>query len=711
MNRPAALVRPELREQFDAVPDQMKSTKRWILWKSTPAEPPLDTNGNPRKPRKVPYYPNGQPRSGTLDSPEDVAQLGTFEDALVRFNWGQFTGLGFALGRDGEGFWQGIDLDDLSKHPGHHELKDDLPGYTEQSPGGDGWHALGYGPTFASANEKAVGIEFYAGGRFFTVTGDYGGGEPEDLSGFIAARLRPIIEGYKGARGNAAPKPEAAPADSELVTDLRSALCYLNHDNREEWIAVGHALRELDETGFDMWAEWSKRSNLWPGEVAARNSWGNFHPEKTGYQAVFAKAQRAGWVNPRARRQGWGEVPADEVLEEDPGFAATPFAYRDPSTFPPRAWLHAKHYIRKFVVLTGGTYGVAKSTLTVVDALSMASGRNLLTGHPLRRPLRVWLYNTEDPREEVERKIVAAMTYYGVTPDELGDRLLVDTARDRKLIVAQRDQYGVRPLPATVEGLVQAIRTRGIDVLVVDPLIHSHAVNENDNGDMGAVMQAWAEVAELGDCCVELVHHTRKNNGADATVEDVRGAAAIMGAVRSARLLSVLSVDEANRMGVDEKERRRHLWVNPTGKPSLCPPLESRQWLRLESLNLGNATDDYPDGDSMGVLTAWKPPDNSDLGWITQQECERCWWAIRRAPPEQLRTSHQSTEWIGYLVSGVLDLGLVPKGNNAADVLARVKGLIGEWERCLILKRSTTTKDHKDKPCFVIDWTNTGLTG
>lgn len=88
---------PEPESDFQDIPEAMKTARRWMLWRSEPVEG--------KKPRKTPYYINGRPRGSkiALDSPEDAAQLGSFQDACATLRSGTYTGLGFALGQDGEG--------------------------------------------------------------------------------------------------------------------------------------------------------------------------------------------------------------------------------------------------------------------------------------------------------------------------------------------------------------------------------------------------------------------------------------------------------------------------------------------------------------------------------------------------------------------------------------------------------------------------------
>jgi primase-polymerase (primpol)-like protein len=150
---------------FSAVPLQLRETSRWLIWRLVPNK---DAS---KKSRKIPFYVDGGCR-GTTDTAEDWARLSTFHVALECSQLSSCSGLGFALGPDGTGnYWQGIDLDNIAEHPGLVEIVKVLPGYVERSPSGNGVHAIGYGKHFQTLGSNGTGVEAYAGGRFFTITG------------------------------------------------------------------------------------------------------------------------------------------------------------------------------------------------------------------------------------------------------------------------------------------------------------------------------------------------------------------------------------------------------------------------------------------------------------------------------------------------------------------------------------------------------------
>jgi hypothetical protein len=264
----------------DPVMSVMRAQRRWLV----------------ASPEKVPFYISGQKRNGALDGPADTDQLATYDDAkAVIAARGDGWHLGFALGPDGTGgHWQGIDLDKIVDNR-LADLANTVPGYVEMSPSGTGVHAIGYGRHFVTLGSNGTGIEAYAVGRYFTVTERL---IRDDGLICLAAHVEQVLAPRHGAgRGTASVSTEQVSVDPKTVTELRSALLHMRSDDRDLWVAVGQALKELGDTGRGLWMEWSATSDKFDPKDAAKK-WAGFDGSKTGYRAVFAKAQTAGWVNP-----------------------------------------------------------------------------------------------------------------------------------------------------------------------------------------------------------------------------------------------------------------------------------------------------------------------------------------------------------------------------------------------------------------------------
>lgn len=262
----------------DIVPEKMRNAKRWLLWRSEKDKNDLNST------RKVPYYADGTFRRGTLDTVEDLRRLETYDVAVDKLSRGNFTGLGFALGKDGEGYWQGIDLDDISEH-GNDSLANNLPGYVEMSPSGNGVHAIGYGEYFRSKNRSGEkGWEYYSRAKYFTFTGNvFKSGEIVDLKSFIKKNIDGDISDdkleSKGGLGHLI-------LSESQIEDVERALKFINPDcPRDTWLQIGFSLARVPD-GFRLFYDWSKRSSGALHKVASdsdiEDQWNDIHNNSRG---------------------------------------------------------------------------------------------------------------------------------------------------------------------------------------------------------------------------------------------------------------------------------------------------------------------------------------------------------------------------------------------------------------------------------------------
>ena len=282
---------------------------------------------------------------------------------------------------------------------------------------------------------------------------------------------------------------------------------------------------------------------------------------------------------------GGASVGAGAAGAANLGISATPYVWSDPATIPLRDWLYGRLLIRQFVTATIAPGGLGKSTLVTAETLAQVSGKNLLGVTPAGR-LRVWLWNLEDPKVETERKIQAAALHYGLTAEDIGDRLFVDSGRDQPLVTAIMTRNGAVIVRPVVDALVAEIIRRKIDIIVIDPFVSSHEVPENDNNAQDMVVKEWGRVADRGNCAVHLVDHTRKMGGdAEVTTESSRGAKAKTDAARVVRVVNRMSKEEGEKAGV---ENHRLYFRTYNDKANLQPPADQSDWFRLKSVDLGN---------------------------------------------------------------------------------------------------------------------------
>lgn len=377
----------------------------------------------------------------------------------------------------------------------------------------------------------------------------------------------------------------------------------------------------------------------------------------------------ATWEGAVPEAAAWeGDAMEGSAVEAPPRprVTATPFLWIDPATIPPRAWVYGDHLIQRFISTTIAPGGVGKSMLGIVEALAIATGRPLLGVKPVERA-RVWYWNGEDPVEELDRRIMAACLHYDITKEEIEGWLYVDSGRVTPICVAIQARTETKIAFPVVQDIKETIRAFGIKVLIVDPFVSCHEVQENDNGAIHSVVTVWAQVADETDCAVDLVHHARKGQGGEVTVEDARGASALLGKARAARTLNVMTEKEAEAADVDIAHRRFYFRTYG-GKANLAPPSDRSDWYRLASMDLGNGTADRP-SDSVGVATVWKWPSAFDGVTVADLVAVQ-----HRVNGGRYRESSQADEWVGYVVAEILHLDADKKADNA-----RIKALLKTW--------------------------------
>jgi AAA domain len=360
--------------------------------------------------------------------------------------------------------------------------------------------------------------------------------------------------------------------------------------------------------------------------------------------------------------------------------------WRDPATIPPRQSLYDGHYIRRAIGATIGGGGRAKTTRGIYEAVCMAVGFDIATKDILTEgKLRVWVCNGEEDQDELDRRVSATCQHYGITQVELGGRLFVQSVRDNPLRIASL--INNRPVidDGVMKYMTSFITSNSIDVFMLDPLVSFHGVMENDNGHMDLVIkEGFGAIANSTNSAGEMFHHPgkAKPGQADTSVEDGRGASAILWAVRSARVFNFMTPEEAAKLGMAEDDRKLHIRI-ANGKANMGP-LGKAKWMKL-------VVEDLVNGDHVAVASPWSPPDPfngmtvRDLFAVQKRISEGVW-----------RESSQSPDWAGRAVAEVLDLDL-----ESAPLQNRIKSLLKTWIESGALKVVSKPDEGRKERKFV----------
>jgi len=402
-------------------------------------------------------------------------------------------------------------------------------------------------------------------------------------------------------------------------------------------------------------------------------------------------------------RAKWGVEAPDQVVERVAAeynknvITATPMSLDDldPKNIDPREFIYGRHLIESYVAATISPGGTGKTTLVMIDAAAIAVGRKL-THDDVHRQGKVWHYNLEDPKDELIRRMLAIQQYFKLPKESIAGNVFLDSGRDTKMIVAERDGRGGIIATPHVDQLCEQIIQNDIKVLSVDPFIKSHFAEENDNKQMDDVLNIFGQIAHDTGCAIDLVHHVRKPpNGSVAAAGDInqaRGASALSGAVRSARTLTGMTEKEAEIFGI--KLDRKYWYVRiDDAKASMSPPSQGAQWMKRQSQDIGNAKQ-FSESDNVGVMEPWEPPDAFD--GVTNETAREVLLTIHKQFEDGSRWSVQARakHYVGYLIKESF--------LNKTEIDA--KNIIKTWLASgVLVEEIYENENRKQRKCVTVD--------
>lgn len=124
------------------------------------------------------------------------------------------------------------------------------------------------------------------------------------------------------------------------------------------------------------------------------------------------------------------------------GLRATPYRWPEARSLPTRKWLLGHWLQRGEVTVIIAPGGSGKSTIGHTVALSLASGRELLGKALPYGSQAAWIFNLEDGTDELERQMAAACMFHGISPEDCGNRLYLDSGLVQSLCTATEDREG-----------------------------------------------------------------------------------------------------------------------------------------------------------------------------------------------------------------------------------------------------------------------------
>lgn len=170
-----------------------------------------------------------------------------------------------------------------------------------------------------------------------------------------------------------------------------------------------------------------------------------------------------------------------------------------PAQLPEQAWLVRELWSHLAVGFIGGQPKCGKTWLALDLAVSVASGTHCLGRFPVDQPGPVLAYLAEDSLPCIRKRLAGLCTQRHVSLQSL-DLHLVDTPRLR--LDASEDQAL----------LIQAISQLEPRLLILDPLVRLHALDENSATDISSLLGWLRALARTHQLAIVVVHHMSKKS-------------------------------------------------------------------------------------------------------------------------------------------------------------------------------------------------------
>jgi RHS repeat-associated protein len=178
---------------------------------------------------------------------------------------------------------------------------------------------------------------------------------------------------------------------------------------------------------------------------------------------------------------------------------------------PAERWMIESLWLRAAVGIIGGAPKTNKTYLALDLALSVASGTPALGAFAVSDPGQVLIYMAEDGQEAIKERLLGLCQHRALELASLplhvitATTLRLDCASDRFRLENTMGMYHPR-------------------LLVLDPLVRLHAINENDAGEISRLLAYLRALQRSHNASIVLVHHTRKNgSGATRAGQTLRG--------------------------------------------------------------------------------------------------------------------------------------------------------------------------------------------
>ena len=503
----------KLRQQFSEnhvnIPDELKILKAWLVWETTEIQP----NG---KFNKIPVYPTtGRRRNGAQGSTEDLANLGTWADAVAAMENPKYAGVGFAC-LSGFGI-VALDLD--------HCIKDDVRDpkwdwvleatYCEVSPSGTGLRAFWTGSARDGKNHEA-GIELFHSKGFVTVTGDFFEGSVfAQLKPEICSRLEHLSTSKSSSNNNSLDLVNPNLSTQERLelnakNDLKLR-AILNAGLYERNLGNGkHSIRcPFEEDHSDLGRSGGDGDTVYFQPNTNGCSEGRIHCLHTHTNEQTAYWKKLG-LDTLVHGQTMTLTIDEKTGELVPINLLIPVSLKDMLTNPsaPPTFVWDGLAPRGEVTLLSGHGEAGKTFIGLMLAISVALGRSLF-GIAVERSRAVFV-SLEDDGDKIRWRISLICKVWDIDPLDLDGWLTVlDGTEYPEMYVAPHKWASGEATP-TYAQLLQRVVDIDAGLIVIDNASDAFAGDENIRTMVRSFLRSLKQIAKASNGGVVLLSHVNR---------------------------------------------------------------------------------------------------------------------------------------------------------------------------------------------------------
>ena len=173
-------------------------------------------------------------------------------------------------------------------------------------------------------------------------------------------------------------------------------------------------------------------------------------------------------------------------------------------------WLVTSLWSEQAVGIIGGEPKCCKSFLALDLAVAVAAGTPCLRRFAVPRAGRVLLYAAEDALHTVRRRLDGICAAAGLALCDL----------DVQVITAPTVRLDLETDRRSLDETVAKMQPR---LLVLDPFVHLHRVDENASGEVAPLLAYLRELQRRYGVAVIVVHHAKKGAGRMRAGQALRG--------------------------------------------------------------------------------------------------------------------------------------------------------------------------------------------